>query len=138
MTVQNQAELLKAGSQSSYAESFLSFVFDTVKLFPGTSFLLRDQYEQPKDELVIKVFERFDNSEFGLDSLEFTLSHDSSLQVKTAVLVFETQFTGVKLWMQQWFLTCLGLFVGTVSISTLSLILGVIVLAKKQGYLHWF
>ena len=59
---------------------------------------------EPTEEVTIKIFERFDNEDFGLESIDILVPNEA-LQFKTARMRVKTELDGVRYLMQTWFFT---------------------------------
>jgi len=73
--------------------------------------------------ITIKIFDKFDNDDFGLESIDFLVPNEA-LQFKQAQLNVRTGFYGVRYLMYEWFYTCA--FVVIISL-TISICIGVLV-----------
>lgn len=82
----------------------------------------------------IKLFEKFDNTEFGLESIEFLLSNED-WQVKNAKLNVKTKLTGLRWCMKEWFYVTLLITVGLMTILVTSTITAMVLTVKSFGFL---
>ena len=82
----------------------------------------------------IKIFEKFDNSDFGIESIEFLLSNDS-INIKKAILKVRTTLYGVRWYMQEWFFTSMIIVVVTVTSLISSGVFVFVVILKRAGWL---
>ena len=82
----------------------------------------------------IKIFEKFDNSDFGIESIEFLLSNDS-INIKKAILKVRTTLYGVRWYMQEWFFTSMIIVVVTVTKLITCGVLVFVLILKRAGWL---
>ena len=82
----------------------------------------------------IKIFEKFDNSDFGIESIEFLLSNDS-INIKKAILKVRTTLYGVRWYMQEWFFTSMIIVVVTVTKLISCGVLVFVLILKRAGWL---
>ena len=82
----------------------------------------------------IKIFEKFDNSDFGIESIEFLLSNDS-INIKKAILKVRTTLYGVRWYMQEWLFTSMIIVVVTVTSLISSGVLVFVLILKRAGWL---
>ena len=82
----------------------------------------------------IKIFEKFDNSDFGIESIEFLLSNDS-INIKKAILKVRTTLYGVRWYMQEWFFTSMIIVVVTVTKIISCGVLVFVLILKRAGWL---
>lgn len=87
-----------------------------------------------KSQISIKIFEKFDNSDFGLQSLEFLLSNDH-LQINESILRVRTTLFGIRWYMQEWFYTVFLVFVGTTTAISCSSVFMLVIVIKRTGWL---
>lgn len=82
------------------------------------------------DEVVIEIFEQFDNEFFGLQAIDFLVPNEA-LQFKSAKIKVKTYFTGLRYLMVEWFfvfgLTCI---LSMTFASSLTLTIAVFILRK--------
>ena len=126
LTVARQGFLDPKGSMTRYLREFLSMI-------PLSGYLFHVEKSQV---LGIKVFERFDNKDFGLESVEFLLSNET-LQFRKANLRVTTTLQGFKWLIHEWFFTCLFLTVFSLtSVCCFGFLLFVLML-KRGDCLVW-
>ena len=91
-----------------------------------------------KTELVtIKIFEKFDNEDFGLKSIDFMVPNEA-LQFKTATVRVNTALFGIRYFMSEWFFTCALLCISAMTFGMSFFLILVIILAKKLDILCKF
>lgn len=73
--------------------------------------------------ITIKIFDKFDNDDFGLESIDFLVPHEA-LQFKQAQVNVRTGLYGVRYIMYEWFFTCA---VAVIFLLTSSICIGVLV-----------
>jgi len=91
---------------------------------------------EPIETVTIKIFERFDNGDFGLESMDLLVPNEA-LQFKEARVRVRTELTGVRYLMHSWFITValVFIFASTCSISIFAVIL--VLLMKRLYLLSW-
>ena len=91
---------------------------------------------EPTKTVTIKVFERFDNDDFGLESIELLVPNEA-LQFKTALIRVNTELSGIRYLMHHWFFTvaCCLIFSATFAISLSAIV--IILLLKRLYLLSW-
>ena len=58
------------------------------------------------EQVTIQIFEKFDNDDFGLESIDFLVPNEA-LQFKSpAQIRVKTALYGVRWFMEEWFFTC--------------------------------
>lgn len=82
----------------------------------------------------VNVFERFDNSEFGTESIEFLMSNGPH-QIQSANLQVTTRLKGVRYLMSEWFCVCLVATVCVVTTFVTSCVLALLLVIRCKGYL---
>ena len=89
-----------------------------------------------KTELVtIQIFEKFDNDDFGLESIEFLVPNEA-LQFKSpAKIHVKTALYGVRWFMAEWFFTCALACVCGMTFA-MSLLIVITILVLKRIYLN--
>ena len=105
--------------------SFKLLVRDITSMIPFATTL----FGCPDTQFIaIKIFDKFDNDDFGLEQVEFLVPNDS-LQFKQAQINVKTALYGARYLMHDWFFTCAAIAIAilTMSIST-GVLLGVIAL----------
>ena len=130
--VQSKFESYKKGmkplvvSRTGYLDpqsSFKLMVRDITSMIPFCTTL----FGCPDTQFItIKIFEKFDNDDFGLEKIEFLVPNDT-LQFKHAHINVKTALYGVRYLMHDWFFTCAAIVISvlTISIST-GVMLGVV------------
>lgn len=111
--------------------SLLVSLKELIQMIPLASYFCScEQTEQ----VTIRIFEKFDNADFGLESINFLVPNEA-LQFKSATLRVKSALFGVRWLMQEWFFSCAivvitcGTFWSSVSLLTL------ILLAKRLSLL---
>ena len=87
-------------------------------------------------EVTLELFERFDNNDFGTQSLDLEVSNDL-LQFKKATLQVNTQLFGMRYLMHHWFWTTAAIVIIGFSLFFTTCILLVILCIKKYYNLTW-
>lgn len=89
---------------------------------------------QSNNEVEIKIFEKFNNKDFGLETIEFLMSNQQ-IFIKKALLRARTSLFGLRYFMQEWFWTCMLLTVSTMSTLVCTGLLLGLVMIKRAGWL---
>jgi hypothetical protein len=106
---------------------------ELLKLVPFSTYFFSNLCTK---EVVISIFERFDNREFGLQKIEFLMSNDL-LQFKQATIQVKTSLAGFRWLMQEWFFSTV-IIVSTVLTHIMCGSICVFVLGvRKMGYLQF-
>jgi hypothetical protein len=84
--------------------------------------------------IVIKIFEKFDNKDFGLETIEFLLSNEQ-LQIKQASLKVRTTLFGIRWYMREWFIACLVIVVASMATIASTIVLVAVFMIKRTGWL---
>ena len=79
--------------------------------------------------ITIKIFEKFDNDDFGLEKIELLVPNDT-LQFRHAQINVRTTLYGVRYLMRDWFFTSAAVVIIVLSFSISSGVLMVIVAMK--------
>lgn len=107
-------------------------ITDLLSLVPFSEYFFACERTQ---EVTIKIFEKFDNDDFGLESVEFLVPNEA-LQFKSPAKVrVKTVLYGVRWFMDEWFLTCAFLTICSMTF-TMSLLILVTILVLKRIYLR--
>ena len=108
-------------------------VKELISMIPIVSYFIPCE---PTETVTIKIFERFDNDDFGLESIDFLVPNEA-LQFKSAYVRVKTELTGIRYLMQTWFLTvaCLFIFSCTFGMSLGAVIF--ILLLKRLSLIGW-
>ena len=78
--------------------------------------------------ITIKIFDKFDNDDFGLESIDFLVPNDA-LQFKQAHLNVKTGLYGVRFLMHDWFFTSAFVVIGCLTLSiSIGVLVGVVAL----------
>jgi hypothetical protein len=83
------------------------------------------------EEVSIRIFDKFDNADFGLSSIEFLMPNDA-LQFKSSKVNVKTVMFGIRYLMREWFFTVALI---CISIMTASMCSGALVLLISLKYL---
>ena len=86
--------------------------------------------------ITIKIFDKFDNDDFGLEKIEFLVPNDT-LQFKSAQINVKTALYGVRYLMHDWFFTCAAIVIFGLTISISAGVLVGIVALKQLDLLQW-
>lgn len=89
---------------------------------------------QTNNQVEIKIFEKFNNKEFGLETIEFLMSNQQ-IFINKASLRVRTSLFGLRYFMQEWFWICMLLMVSMMSTLVCTGLLLVLVIIKRAGWL---
>mmetsp|Transcript_43559 Transcript_43559/g.57672 ORF Transcript_43559/g.57672 Transcript_43559/m.57672 type:complete len:169 (+) Transcript_43559:1142-1648(+) len=106
---------------------------ELVSMIPFASYFFSCE---PTEKVTIKIFERFDNADYGLESIDFLVPNEA-LQFRTAQARVRTELTGIRYLMHSWFFTVAlsFIFCCTFGISLCAVIF--ILLLKRLYLLSW-
>ena len=78
--------------------------------------------------IAIKIFDKFDNDDFGLESIDFLIPHEA-LQFKQAHINVRISLYGFRYYMHDWFFTCAFVIISCLTCSIcVGVLVGVVVL----------
>ncbi len=79
---------------------------------------------------MIKIFERFDNDDYGLESIDFLVPNEA-LQFKSARVRVQTELSGVRYLMETWFIaTALAFIFASTFFISLSTVIAILIFKK--------
>ena len=106
---------------------------ELISMIPFASYFIPCE---PTEKVGIKIFERFDNADFGLESVDFLVPNEA-LQFKSALVRVRTELTGIRYLMQSWFFTtaCIFIFSCTFGMSLAAVLF--VLLLKRLYLLSW-
>ena len=113
--------------------SLLLTLKELIGMIPFSSYFFSCAHTE---QVTIKIFEKFDNADFGLQSMNFLVPNEA-LQFKSAHLRVKSTLYGVRWLMQEWFFTFATIFIisGTFSVSVA--LFAVVILLKHLKLLPW-
>ena len=113
--------------------SFLLTLKELIGMIPFSGYFFSCAHTE---QVTIKIFEKFDNADFGLKSMNFLVPNEA-LQFKSAHLRVKSSLYGVRWLMQEWFFTFATIFIisGTFSVSVA--LFAVVILLKHLNLLPW-
>ena len=113
--------------------SFLLTLNELIRMIPFSGYFFSCAHTE---QVKIKIFEKFDNGDFGLQSMNFLVPNEA-LQFKSAHLRVKSSLYGVRWLMQEWFFTFATIFIisGTFSVSVA--LFAVVILLKHLNLLPW-
>ena len=89
------------------------------------------------EQVTIEIFEKFDNDDFGLESIEFLVPNEA-LQFKSpAKLRVKTALYGVRWFMEEWFFTCALACICGMTFAMSVLIVITILILKRIYLKNW-
>ena len=113
--------------------SFLLTLKELIGMIPLSSYFFSCAHTE---QVTIKIFEKFDNADFGLQSMNFLVPNEA-LQFKSAHLRVKSSLYGVRWLMQEWFFTFATIIIMTGTISVSVALFAVILLLKHLKLLPW-
>ena len=107
--------------------SFILTLKELIRMIPLSSYFVSCSHTE---QVKIKIFEKFDNADFGLQSINFLIPNEA-LQFKSAHLRVKSSLFGIRWLMEEWFFTfaLIWILAGT---CWGSLVMFAIVIAFKQ------
>ena len=81
--------------------SFILTLKELVRMIPFSSYFVSCAHTE---QVTIKIFEKFDNADFGLQSMNFLIPNEA-LQFKSAHLRVKSSLFGIRWLMEEWFFT---------------------------------
>ena len=124
-------------ARSGYLEpkgSFLLTLHELIGMIPFSGYFFSCA---PTEQVTIKIFEKFDNADFGLQSMNFLVPNEA-LQFKSAHIRVKSSLYGVRWLMQDWFFTFATIFVLTGTFcGSLAMFATVLALKHLTTLLDW-
>ena len=113
--------------------SFILTLKELVRMIPLSSYFVSCAHTE---QVTIKIFEKFDNADFGLQSMNFLIPNEA-LQFKSAHLRVKSSLFGIRWLMEEWFFTfaLIWIFTGTCwgSLVMFAIVFGV----KRFAKIEW-